>query len=412
MSPAFAPNDIASSVTTKFVHASMNKIRCPINVVRWTPEGRRLLTGASTGEFTFWNGVTFNFETILQAHDTAIRAMSWSHNGNFLISGDHMGVLKIWQPSLNNLKILQGHKEPIRNITFSPSDGKFASCSDDGLIKVWDFAEASEERTLTGHGWDVRTVDWHPYKSLLASGSKDNLVKLWDPKAGTTLATIHGHKNTIIDLKWNKNGNWLASAGKDQTIKLFDIRMMKEFQSLKGHSKEINNIAWHPVHESLFATASGDGSALFWSASCDRALGSLHGAHEGIIWSLDWHPVGHVLATGSADCSVRFWIRQRPGDNGLDYYQLGKQAAEAMGIRPAEPVAASFDDDDESVRDEEFSAIPGVNSRSFRQNRNSSRDSGPPSHEPHGYRSSQSNTSSYSSNPHRAAPPPPPPPRY
>ena len=32
----------------------------------WTPEGRRLITGASSGEFTLWNGLTFNFETILQ----------------------------------------------------------------------------------------------------------------------------------------------------------------------------------------------------------------------------------------------------------------------------------------------------------------------------------------------------------
>lgn len=35
-------------------------------VLQWTPEGRRLVTGASSGEFTLWNGLTFNFETILQ----------------------------------------------------------------------------------------------------------------------------------------------------------------------------------------------------------------------------------------------------------------------------------------------------------------------------------------------------------
>lgn len=34
--------------------------------MQWTPEGRRLVTGASSGEFTLWNGLTFNFETILQ----------------------------------------------------------------------------------------------------------------------------------------------------------------------------------------------------------------------------------------------------------------------------------------------------------------------------------------------------------
>ena len=54
------------------------KMRCPIFTLAWTPEGRRLITGASSGEFTLWNGLTFNFETILQAHDSAVRAMKVS----------------------------------------------------------------------------------------------------------------------------------------------------------------------------------------------------------------------------------------------------------------------------------------------------------------------------------------------
>jgi hypothetical protein len=40
-------------------------------VLQWTPEGRRLITGASSGEFTLWNGLTFNFETILQVGTTS-----------------------------------------------------------------------------------------------------------------------------------------------------------------------------------------------------------------------------------------------------------------------------------------------------------------------------------------------------
>jgi hypothetical protein len=30
------------------------------------------ISGASSGEFTLWNGLTFNFETILQAHDSPV----------------------------------------------------------------------------------------------------------------------------------------------------------------------------------------------------------------------------------------------------------------------------------------------------------------------------------------------------
>ena len=92
------------------------------------------MTGASSGEFTLWNGLTFNFETILQvlhyisrfpntiiiiiiysqAHDSAVRTMTWSHNDLWLITADHSGHIKYWQTNMNNVHMLQGHKEAVR----------------------------------------------------------------------------------------------------------------------------------------------------------------------------------------------------------------------------------------------------------------------------------------------------------
>lgn len=63
--PSYLDNP-SNAITTKFVKTATNKMKCPIFTLAWTPEGRRLVTGASSGEFTLWNGLTFNFETILQ----------------------------------------------------------------------------------------------------------------------------------------------------------------------------------------------------------------------------------------------------------------------------------------------------------------------------------------------------------
>lgn len=66
MPPSSYLENSSNAVTTRFVKTATNKMRCPIFTLAWTPEGRRLVTGASSGEFTLWNGLTFNFETILQ----------------------------------------------------------------------------------------------------------------------------------------------------------------------------------------------------------------------------------------------------------------------------------------------------------------------------------------------------------
>ena len=40
--------------------------RGALHALAWTPDGRRLLTGAASGSFSLWDGASFNFETMLQ----------------------------------------------------------------------------------------------------------------------------------------------------------------------------------------------------------------------------------------------------------------------------------------------------------------------------------------------------------
>jgi len=350
----------ADTVPIRHLHSSLNKIKHPINVVRWTPEGRRLLTASSSGEFTLWNGTGFNFETIMQAHDAAIRALAYSHSDDWLVSADHDGMVKYWQPNFNNVKSFQGHNDPIRDLSFAPTDAKFVTASDDSSLKVFDFATAKVEATLSGHGWDAKTCDWHPTKGLVVSGSKDHLVKLWDPRNGRCLTTLHGHKNTITKTAFERvRGLCLATAARDQTARVFDLRMMRDIALLRGHDKDISTLTWHPTHSNLLSTGGSDGSifhylldephtppgqaasvAVYDSEDPSTAPAqTLYPAHripfahyEHPIWTLDWHPVGHLLASGSNDRTTRFWARARPGDDvSQDRWHIGEAAAEAQG---------------------------------------------------------------------------------
>ncbi|KAI0007834.1 WD40 repeat-like protein [Xylariaceae sp. FL0662B] len=350
----------ADSVPTKHLHSSLNKIKHPVNVVRWTPEGRRLLTASSSGEFTLWNGTGFNFETIMQAHDVAIRALAYSHSDDWLISADHDGIIKYWQPNFNNVQVIQGHNDPIRDLAFSPNDSKFVTASDDSSLKIFDFAGGVAESTLQGHGWDAKTCDWHPTKGLIVSGSKDHLIKLWDPRTQRCLTTLHGHKNTVTKTAFERVMGWcLATSARDQTARIFDIRMMRDICLLRGHEKDISTLTWHPVHSNLLSTGGSEGSLFHYLLdepntptgqaistavyeSSDPATAPAQSiypahkipfAHDFAIWSLDWHPLGHILASGSNDRITRFWSRARPGETDIfqDRYHIGETAAEAQG---------------------------------------------------------------------------------
>nr|GLL40971.1 flowering time control protein FY isoform X1 [Ipomoea trifida]GMD59604.1 flowering time control protein FY isoform X1 [Ipomoea batatas] len=312
----------STSFAAKFVHTSLNKNRCSINRVVWTPTGRRLITGSQSGEFTLWNGQSFNFEMILQAHDQAVRSMIWSYNDNWMVTGDDGGAIKYWQTNMNNVKANKtAHKESVRDLRFGTSHGAKKSA-----------------HYPAGHGWDVKSVDWHPTKSLLVSGGKDNLVKLWDAKSGRELCSFHGHKNTVLCVKWNQNGNWVLTASKDQIIKLYDIRAMKELESFRGHRKDVTALAWHPFHEEYFVSGSYDGSIFHWLVGHETPQVEITNAHDSGVCDLAWHPIGYILCSGSNDHATKFWCRNRPGDLARDKFSLNQQGTNdqnpALGYRP------------------------------------------------------------------------------
>lgn len=297
---------------------------------------------------------------LIQAHDVAIRSATYSHNEDWLLSACNDGVIKYWQPNFNNVKAIQAHTDPIRGISFSPNDAKFVTASDDATLKIFDFSGGVEESTLTGHQWDAKTVDWHPTKGLLVSGSKDHQVKLWDPRTGRCLTTLHGHKNTLTKTLFEPSrGQLLATCGRDQVARVFDLRMMRDICLLRGHEKEVSTLTWHPFHTCLLSTGGNDGSIFHYllnepntpantttsippydSADPKNAPAQtiypahrLQHAHDMPVWSLDWHPLGHILASGSNDRVTRFWTRARPGETDCfnDRWHIGGEAAEMLG---------------------------------------------------------------------------------
>lgn len=55
-------------------------------------------------------------------------------------------------------------------------------------------------------------------------------------------------------------------------------------------------------------------------------------AHDSNVWSLAFHPLGHLLCSASNDHTTRFWSRGRPGVKVLgDRFHLGRDKAREAG---------------------------------------------------------------------------------
>ncbi|KAJ1457853.1 WD40-repeat-containing domain protein [Pelagophyceae sp. CCMP2097] len=178
------------------------------------------------------------------------------------------------------------------------------------------------------------------------------------------------HSDAVLALSWNRvRGDCLASASADKTVKIWDLATEKAVQTLAHHSAKVACVAWHPVEAAALASASHDktlavkdvraplaGNAFRLTADVEAMAWNPHRPSQVVASSEDgnvvcfdvrqpgeplWLTSPHeakattclafsrhkgLLATGSADSSVKLW-----NDSGGAAPQLVAQRQMAVG---------------------------------------------------------------------------------
>lgn len=307
------------------------------NVV-FSPGGQYLASSSYDQTIKLWDINTGICLQTLQGHTSCVWSICFTADGQFVVSGSEDQTLKIWDihtalapTSLHNqtnvCRTITAHQRWIKSVAVSsqdPSQGTLiATAGFDQTIKLWDFETGTYLKTLQGHIAPVVAVVISPDGQTIASASYDQTVKIWDAGTGNCLKTLEKHTNRVWTLDYHPNGNLLASGGDDNRLILWDVATGNTIKTRQGHSNSIYGIALS-LDQSQVATAHEDETVKVWnldqfihtnsdlinpactSLTVEKPAHTLRG-HTGRVMSVDFHPQGKILASGSTDRTIRLW---------------------------------------------------------------------------------------------------------
>lgn len=125
---------------------------------------------------------TLEVKTDFIAHQLAANVVRYSPDGKFLLTGGRDAHLNIWQTDNYELiKSIPAHNWAIYDIVFNPDTTLFATASRDKTIKIWDAKTYQLLHRITkenneAHTHSVNKLLWSTYNNYLVSVGDDKVV--------------------------------------------------------------------------------------------------------------------------------------------------------------------------------------------------------------------------------------------
>ncbi|KAJ7110376.1 WD40 repeat-like protein [Mycena crocata] len=216
----------------------------PIFAVRFSKNGKWLLTASLDCTACLWDVTTKELHTQYRAHTDCCLDVDWLSDTLFgSCSADQLiHIMEIGKPQ--PVKTLSGHTNEINQIKCNPSGTRLASCSDDMSARIWKVdnistsgdsipglggPDSDSSLLLVGHKHSVSTIGWCPNtpagtNEILATSSFDGTARLWDSVTGECLKVFTDHKRPVYALKFNPTGRWIATGSGDGWLHVYDVK--------------------------------------------------------------------------------------------------------------------------------------------------------------------------------------------
>lgn len=277
-----------------------------------SPDGEKLAAAYHSywGSSSIINAIKiFNTESgslirTIEGHTNTILSVSFSHDGNQIVSTSNDKTIRTWDTDSGNLlHIFEEYSTPV-SATFSPDGKQIVSTHSDGTVKIRD-TETAEPFFSLSYPFEFSSIAYSPNGKQIAATSWNHTVRLWDAETGTEIKEFKGHNKITRRVAFSPNGKHLIStAWYEDPVIIWDIETGEIIKKIEEPASVYS--ANYSPDGKLFVTACDNGKVTIRDAESGRPIQIL----EGHTWRVEYaafDPSGKMIISASADSTVRIW---------------------------------------------------------------------------------------------------------
>ncbi|MBT7696295.1 MAG: WD40 repeat domain-containing protein, partial [Desulfobacterales bacterium] len=215
-----------------------------ITSVAFTPDGRFIVSGSRDETIKIWEASTGREIRTISGIGEDISSIAISPCGRYIISADedYSENLKLWDmASGKKIKTFKGHKSNYGiSVTFSPNGEYVISGDRDKNLKLWDIASGNEVRSFSGSTAGINSIAITPDGKYVVAGSRDysgrekssdSIIRVWDIARGEHVMACNTGKGWVSAIAISPDGKYFISGGSSDSASMWELSTGKQIKA-------------------------------------------------------------------------------------------------------------------------------------------------------------------------------------